>query len=102
MSKLISGRYGTAQVCRQVGITSRQLEYWILIGIVSPRLEQHGLKYFKRFTETDVEVLKQVKLLTDEGFLVSRALEKVRKDRPDLFQENISAVGPNKDESRGG
>jgi len=88
MSRVNTGRYGTAQVCRQVGITSRQLEYWILIGIVVPQLEQHGLKFFKRFTETDIEVLKQVKLLTDEGFLVSRALERVRKDRPDLFQEN--------------
>jgi DNA-binding transcriptional MerR regulator len=92
MSRLSSGRYGTTQVCRQVGITSRQLEYWILIGIVSPQLEQHGLKFFKRFTELDVEVLKQVKLLTDEGFLVSRALEKVRKDHPELFQEKISGI----------
>jgi len=77
--------HGTAEVCRQVGISLRQLEYWILIGIVTPRLEPHGLKFFKRFNESDIEILKQIKLLTDEGFLVSRALEKVRKEHPDLF-----------------
>lgn len=87
MSRTKTGPYGTAEVCRQVGITLRQLEYWILIGIVAPHLEQHGLKFFKRFTEQDIEVLKQIKLLTDEGFLVSRALEKVKKDYPTLFQE---------------
>ncbi len=77
--------YGTVEVCRKVGITLRQLEYWILIGIVTPHLEPHGLKYFKRFCEQEIEILKQVKLLTDEGFLVSRALEKVRKEHPNLF-----------------
>ncbi|MBI3610102.1 MAG: MerR family transcriptional regulator [Nitrospirae bacterium] len=85
MSKLGAELYGTSEVCRQVGISLRQLEYWILIGIVAPHLEQHGLKFFKRFSEQDLEILKQVKLLTDEGFLVSRALDKVKKGRPDLF-----------------
>jgi DNA-binding transcriptional MerR regulator len=87
MSRLNTEPYGTAEVCRQVGISLRQLEYWILIGIVIPRLEQHGLKFFKRFNESDVEILKQVKLLTDEGFLVSRALDKVRKEHPNLFSD---------------
>jgi DNA-binding transcriptional MerR regulator len=87
MSSLKTEQHGTAEVCRQVGISLRQLEYWILIGIVLPRLEPHGLKFFKRFNENDIEILKQVKLLTDEGFLVSRALEKVRKEHPDLFSD---------------
>ncbi|MBI3811819.1 MAG: MerR family transcriptional regulator [Nitrospirae bacterium] len=87
MSRLNTEPFGTAEVCRQVGISLRQLEYWILIGIVTPCLEQHGLKFFKRFNELDIEILKQVRLLTDEGFLVSRALDKVRKEHPDLFGE---------------
>jgi DNA-binding transcriptional MerR regulator len=90
MSSLKIELHGTAEVCRQVGISLRQLEYWILIGIVMPSLEPHGLKFFKRFNENDIEILKQVKLLTDEGFLVSRALEKVRKEHPDLFTEDSS------------
>ena len=33
-----------------------------------------------KVTEHEVRVLKRVKALTDEGFLVSRAAEKVRQE----------------------
>jgi hypothetical protein len=51
-----------------------------LIGVVAPVTERHGTKQFRRFTEQDVRVLKRVKAMTDEGFLVSRAAEKIRQD----------------------
>lgn len=82
---IIEDLCGSAEVCRRVGISLRQLEYWILIGIVRPRLEPHKSKYFKRFSEQEIEILKQIKRLTDEGFLVSRALAKVKKEHPHLF-----------------
>lgn len=59
-------------------ISSRQLEYWALIGVVQPILEPHGKKIFRRFTWNDILFLKRVKELTDEGFLVSKAAEKIR------------------------
>ena len=71
--------YGPNEVCRRVGLSARQLEYWVLIGVVTPVTEQHGTKQFRRFTEQDVRVLKRVKAMTDEGFLVSRAAEKIRQ-----------------------
>jgi len=43
-------------------------------------IERHGMKLFRRFTDHEVLLLKQVKALTDEGFLVSRAAEKVRQE----------------------
>ena len=70
--------YGTKEVCGLVGVSARQLEYWVLIGVVHPILEPHGLKIFKKFTDQDVRILKEVKTLTDEGFLVSRAAQKVK------------------------
>jgi DNA-binding transcriptional MerR regulator len=57
------------------------LEYWVLIGVVEPLSEPHGVKVFRRFTQEDLEILLQVKKLTDEGVLVSRAAEKVKKER---------------------
>ncbi len=71
--------YGTREVCGLVGISPRQLEYWVLIGVVTPIMENHGSKNFKRFTEEDIYILTKVKELTDDGFLVSRAAEKVKK-----------------------
>ncbi|HEY4485717.1 MAG TPA: MerR family transcriptional regulator [Nitrospiria bacterium] len=87
MSEENGDQLGSAEVCKRVGISSRQLEYWVLIGIVAPRQEPHGQKVFKRFSIHDIEILKEVKSLTDMGFLVSRALEKVRKDHPELFTD---------------
>ena len=74
-------RYGTKEICELVGISARQLEYWVLIGVVTPRLERHGAKIFKKFSPKDVEILQRVKDLTDEGVLVSRAADKVRQPR---------------------
>ena len=70
--------YGTKEVCGLVGLSARQLEYWVLIGVVHPILEPHGSKLFKKFTDQDMGILKAVKTLTDEGFLVSRAAQKVK------------------------
>jgi DNA-binding transcriptional MerR regulator len=74
--------YGTKEVCDLVGVSARQLEYWVLIGVVYPIMEPHGTKTFKKFTEQDVRILKEVKSLTDEGVLVSRAAKKVRMKVP--------------------
>lgn len=70
---------GSSEVCSIVGISSRQLEYWVLIGVVEPMTERHGAKIHRKFSEVDLLILKKVKKLTDEGFLVSRAAEKVRR-----------------------
>ena len=70
--------FGSQHVCRVLEISTRQLEYWVLIGVVRPLLEPHGKKLFRRFTREDIQFLRQVKALTDEGFLVSKAAEKIR------------------------
>lgn len=77
--------YGAAEVCRRVGISVRQLEYWVLIGVVTPCAERHGSKLFKRYSDNDLWILKAVKDLTDEGFLVSRAVERLRRMFPERF-----------------
>jgi DNA-binding transcriptional MerR regulator len=78
-SKFENHRFGTKEICDLVGISARQLEYWVLIGVVAPKLERHGAKVFKKFSRKDLELLQQVKGLTDEGVLVSRAADKVRQ-----------------------
>jgi DNA-binding transcriptional MerR regulator len=70
--------YSAKEICEKVGISARQLEYWSLIGVVKPILEPHGAKMFKRYTECDLRVLIEVKSLTDEGVLVSRAAQRVK------------------------
>jgi len=71
-------QYRPKEVCRRLSLSYRQLEYWVLIGVVSPVFEAHGKKRFQKFSDADLEFLKAVKTLTDEGYLVSRAAEKIR------------------------
>ena len=70
---------GTSEVCARIGISTRQLEYWVLIGVIEPMTERHGAKIHRKFSEDDLWMLRKVKKLTDEGFLVSRAAEKVKR-----------------------
>jgi DNA-binding transcriptional MerR regulator len=86
MARLTENKtYGSTEVCRLIGISYRQLEYWILIGVVAPAIVKRGAKTFKRFTEDDLWIFQQIKELTDEGFLVSRAIEKLKRSYPDRF-----------------
>ncbi|MBI3621993.1 MAG: MerR family transcriptional regulator [Nitrospirae bacterium] len=72
--------YGAKEVCRAVGISHRQLDYWVLIGVVNPHLERHGAKLFRRFSRLDITVLQRIKQLIDEGVVVSRAAERVHRE----------------------
>lgn len=72
--------YGAKDVCRDVGISHRQLDYWVLIGVVHPHLERHGAKLFRRFSRHDVALLQRIKELIDEGVVVSRAAERVHRE----------------------
>lgn len=80
MTQLIPKQLGPKEICRLLNLSHRQLDYWVLIGVVRPILEPHGQKVFKRFTDEDFYFLKEVKALTDEGFLVSKAAQKVREN----------------------
>ena len=82
--------YGSAKVCQLIGISYRQLEYWILIGVVTPVMDRRGAKTFKRFTDEDLWTIARVKELTDEGFLVSRAVEKLKREYPERFFHETS------------
>ncbi|HUJ78693.1 MAG TPA: MerR family transcriptional regulator [Nitrospiria bacterium] len=72
--------YGAKEICQAVGISHRQLDYWVLIGVVTPHLERHGAKLFRRFSRHDVTVLQRIKHLIDEGVVVSRAAERVHRE----------------------
>lgn len=72
-------QYPPKEVCKRLSLSYRQLEYWVLIGVVKPKLEPHGKKKYQKFSYKDLRFLKEVKTLTDEGYLVSRAAEKIRK-----------------------
>ncbi|MBI3995201.1 MAG: MerR family transcriptional regulator [Nitrospirae bacterium] len=70
--------YSPKEVCKTANISARQLGYWKLIGIIQPVQELHGSRVFYRYTERDLELLKAVQKLTEQGYLVSKAADKIK------------------------
>ena len=74
--------YGTIRAAREVGISIRQLYHWVdTLGIVSPRIRQHGIRKFRRFTAHDLEILENVRKLLERGYTLRAAAEIARGKR---------------------
>lgn len=70
--------FSPKEVCHLANISARQLGYWKLIGIIRPAQELHGSRQFYRYTERDLDLLKTVQKMTEQGYLVSKAADKIK------------------------
>ena len=72
------------QVCKIVGITYRQLDYWARTDLVRPSLaDARGSGTQRRYSYTDLVRLKVIKSLLDAGVKLQtarRAIEYLRED----------------------
>ena len=76
--------YRAPQVCKLVGITYRQLDYWARTGLIVPTLAQaHGSGSQRLYGFSDVVQLKVIKNLLDAGM----SLKKIRSAVEILRQE---------------
>ena len=67
--------YRAPQVCKLVGITYRQLDYWARTDLITPSLQQaSGSGTQRLYSFTDVVQLKVIKRLLDAGM----SLKKIR------------------------
>jgi DNA-binding transcriptional MerR regulator len=77
--------YSGPQVCRLVGITYRQLDYWARTGLLTPTLATaKGSGSKRRYDYTDVLEVKVIKSLLDSGISLQRARRAVDCLRDDL------------------
>ena len=68
--------YRVPEVCRVVGITYRQLDYWARTGLVNPSIREAGGSGTQRlYSFRDLLVLKLMKQLLDTGV----SLQQIRK-----------------------
>lgn len=68
----------SSEVTRKLNISLRQLYYWELKGIVSPRMISMGSREFKRYSNKDFEVLRQIKDFLDQGYTLTSAVQRVK------------------------
>jgi len=84
--------YRSPQVCKVVGITYRQLDYWDRSGLLGPSLQEaSGSGSQRLYTFRDVVTLRVVKRLKDAG----TSLHKIRA----AFEQLEEQVGENWRES---
>jgi predicted site-specific integrase-resolvase len=66
--------YSAAEVCAKVGVSYRQLDYWLRAGLV-PGDNAHGSGSARRFTEEDVAYITTFTHMIRAGLRHIRALE---------------------------
>lgn len=92
--------YRGPQVCRVVGITYVQLDYFMRTGLVRPSIVGAGESGLEpRYSYTDLLELKLIKHLLDAGVAlqsVRKAIEYLRKQGGDLAtaKQALTATGP--------
>jgi DNA-binding transcriptional MerR regulator len=80
------------QVCKIVGITYRQLDYWARTGLLVPSISAaKGSGTQRRYSYRDVLELKVIKQLLDAGLSLVSARKAIECLREDLG-EDISAA----------
>lgn len=70
--------YSTSAAAREADASVKQLYYWEQIGIIKPRYERFGLRQFRRYARDDIETLRMIKGLLDEGFTLKAAVQRTR------------------------
>jgi len=86
------------QVCKLVGITYRQLDYWARTGLLRPSIaDARGSGTQRRYSYHDVLELKVIKQLIDAGISLQRARRAAECLRAglggDLASANLVLVG---------
>ncbi len=82
--------YRAPQVCKLVGITYRQLDYWARTGLLEPSLQQaKGSGSQRLYGFSDVVQLKVIKRLLDAGM----SLKKIRQ-AVQILQSTLASDRP--------
>jgi DNA-binding transcriptional MerR regulator len=80
------------QVCKIVGISYRQLDYWARTDLVRPSLaDAHGSGTQRRYSYRDLVRLKVIKNLLDSGVKLQAARKAIEYIRGDLGDDWASA-----------
>jgi DNA-binding transcriptional MerR regulator len=81
------------QVCKIVGITYRQLDYWTRTGLVTPSLQEAtGSGSQRLYSFNDLLQLKVIKSLTDAGASLQKVRQAIDWVRANLVEDNWSQV----------
>lgn len=70
---------GINAVSRETGIHPSSLRRWEAQGLITPGRVDFGSTWVRIYTDAEVELLRRVKALMDEGYRVRAAFEKAEQ-----------------------
>ncbi|MGO9119703.1 MAG: MerR family transcriptional regulator [Desulfomonilaceae bacterium] len=73
---------GINEVSRETGIHPSSLRRWESLGFIAPGRISFGETWVRVYSEEEMELLKRVKRLIDEGFRLRAAFEKAAEEFP--------------------
>jgi DNA-binding transcriptional MerR regulator len=71
---------GINEVSKETGIHPSSLRRWETLGFIAPGRISFGETWVRVYSDEDVEVLKRVKKLMDEGYKLRAAFERVSNE----------------------
>ncbi len=71
---------GINEVSKETGIHPSSLRRWESLGFIAPGRISFGETWVRVYSDDEVELLKQVKRLMDEGYKLRAAFEQVEQD----------------------
>src|SRR5215467_7315703 len=89
--------YRVPEVCRTIGITYRQLDYWARTGLVTPSIREAGGSGTQRlYSFQDMLVLRIIKKLLDAGVglqQIRKAVEYLKEMKQPLHSVTLMSDG---------
>jgi hypothetical protein len=73
---------GINEVSKETGIHPSSLRRWESLGFIAPGRISFGETWVRVYTDEEVELLRRVKALMDEGFRLRPAFEKAAEESP--------------------
>ncbi|MBM9606728.1 MerR family transcriptional regulator [Desulfopila inferna] len=67
---------GIDEIAKVNGVSEKQLRYWQEAGYINPDTVVCSEKTYRRYCKSDVALVKEIKRLLDEGYTLSRAVQK--------------------------
>ncbi len=79
MEKFVSS--GIDQKCKVTGISERQLRQWEEAGYISPETVVFGERIYRRYSQDDMDFIRENKNYLDEGYRLRRPATKNRNEK---------------------
>lgn len=82
--------HSTSVIVQRAGVSVRQLYYWEAVGLLAPRYQRFGGRWFRRYRQEDLERVLEIKAWLDLGY----SLEAVRRMQRAAAQEGAGSAMP--------